>query len=432
MSALVEELTPYLVQTRRTLHRHPELGWCEFRTTALVAAELQRLGYRVRLGRAAVSPEHRLGVPTAAELAAAAADAAAGGVAAEVLAAMTGGLTGVIADLDSGRPGPTLAFRVDIDALPIAEATDPDHRPAAAGFASTVPGRMHACGHDGHTAIGLGLAHTLRELLPVLCGRVRLIFQPGEEGGRAALAMVAAGACQGVDDLICIHLGLDVPWGTVVAGSVGFLATSKLVATFRGRASHAGFRPEEGRSAILAAAHATLGIHGLSQHSGGVTRANVGVIRGGVASNIVAGDCVLELETRSDRQEIQDELEARARRVLAAAADLTGCRVNIAVDGRAVAEDSHPGLAAEVAAVARDLPGVEKVEPSRAFGASEDATDLMRAVHAGGGRAVYTILGTTLAAGHHNERFDFDERVLPLGVSLLTEVARRRLGYAGA
>lgn len=428
MIAPTQDLTAWLVETRRALHRQPELGWCEFKTTAFVAGELERLGYTVRLGRAAVSPEHRNGVPPAAELDAAYAEAVAAGVPARYLEAMQGGCTGLIADLDTGRPGRTLAFRVDMDALPITEAADAAHRPAAAGFAAQVPGRMHACGHDGHTVIGLGLARVLSELAPQLSGRVRLIFQPGEEGGKAAGAMVAAGACAGVDDLICIHLGLDVPWGSVVAGAVSFLATAKLVATFRGKASHAGFRPEDGRSAILAAAHAVLGIHSLPQHSGGTTRANVGAIRGGLASNIVPGECALEFETRSDSQAVQDELEVRACRVLAAAAELAGCTVHVEVAGRAGAEDSHPGLAAEVAAAARRRPEVGAVDLHRAFGASEDATYLMQAVHRQGGRAVYTILGTSLAAGHHNERFDFDERVLPLGVALLGDMARHLLG----
>src|SRR5207249_2354832 len=113
------------------------------------------------------------------------------GVERELLGKAEGGLTGVVADLRLGE-GPTVALRVDMDALPVTESAEPGHRPAAEGFASARPGYMHACGHDGHMAVGLGVATVLARLAPELGGTVRLVFQPAEEGALGGAAAVAA------------------------------------------------------------------------------------------------------------------------------------------------------------------------------------------------------------------------------------------------
>lgn len=425
---IVAGLEDRVITTRRKLHEYPEQGFTEFRTAALVARELDALGYQVRIGADAIAADQRLGVPPMAEVEAAFAAAREHGADEQWLEPMRGGLTAVIADLETGRPGPTVAFRFDMDALPINEASGGQHLPAARGFVSRRPGSMHACGHDGHTAIGLALAAVVVELAKELKGQVRLIFQPSEEGGRGGLAMVEAGACQGVDHLICLHLGLGVPGGEVVGGAVEFLASTRFIASIAGTAAHAGLAPEAGRSALLAAAQAALALHSLPQHSGGRTRINAGILRAGVAANIVAPAALLEFETRSDKTEINTFLEERALRALAGAAATFECDVETAVAGRTLAVDSDAALAALVADEAARLDGVRQAHLHRPFGASEDATFLMADVMARGGRATYAILGTDLAAAHHNERFDFDEQVLPLGVRLLAGVLCRLAG----
>ncbi len=141
-----------------------------------------------------------------------------------------------------------------MDALDLSEALDDSHRPFRDGFASCNPGMMHACGHDGHTTIGLGLAQVLKQYEAQLNGTIKLIFQPAEEGTRGARAMVAAGALDGVDYFTAIHIGTGVPEGTVICGSDNFMATTKFDVRFTGVAAHAGGKPEEGRNALLAAA----------------------------------------------------------------------------------------------------------------------------------------------------------------------------------
>ncbi len=138
---------------------------------------------------------------------------------------------------------------------------------------------MHACGHDGHTAIGLGLAHTLKQFESGLHGVIKLIFQPAEEGTRGARAMVDAGVVDDVDYFTAVHIGTGVPAGTVVCGSDNFMATTKFDAHFTGTAAHAGAKPEDGHNALLAAAQATLALHAIAPHSEGASRVNVGVCR---------------------------------------------------------------------------------------------------------------------------------------------------------
>lgn len=144
------------VALRRRIHRRPELGWTEFETTALAAQELQKAGFSIRVGREALDPDHVLG--RSAQLAAAAQKRALENGAPQPLLERMGGYTGAIGVLDTGRPGPVLAMRFDLDALPIEETTEEGHPPVRDGFASERPGIMHACGHDAHTAEGIVLA----------------------------------------------------------------------------------------------------------------------------------------------------------------------------------------------------------------------------------------------------------------------------------
>ena len=164
---------------------HPELGWTEFRTASLIARHLSDLGFELRLGREAVASDARVGVPPAIEIERAYALARRQGAAAEYLEAFEGGHTAVICTMHGSAPGPTTAIRVDVDALPIEEDATLLHTPTREGFASIRAGCMHACGHDAHAAIGIGLARVLSELRVGLAGTVKLLFQPAEEGDAA-------------------------------------------------------------------------------------------------------------------------------------------------------------------------------------------------------------------------------------------------------
>ncbi|HBX7780545.1 TPA: amidohydrolase, partial [Klebsiella pneumoniae] len=223
----LRQLAPSMTQWRRDFHLHAESGWLEFRTASKVADILDGLGYQLALGRDVIDADSRMGLPDEETLAQAFERAREQGAPERWLPAFEGGFAGVVATLDTGRPGPTLAFRVDMDALDLNEQHDDSHRPHRDHFASCNAGMMHACGHDGHTAIGLGLAHVLKQYAAQLNGVIKLIFQPAEEGTRGARAMVAAGVVDDVDYFTAIHIGTGVPAGTVVCGGDNFMATTK-------------------------------------------------------------------------------------------------------------------------------------------------------------------------------------------------------------
>lgn len=407
---------------RRVFHAHPETAFTEVWTSATIAAELRRLGYRVRTGADAMDLALVPAVPDAGTLAAAVDRARGWGAGDDGLAVVRDGRTAVIADLDGDRPGPTVGVRVDIDALPLQESPDGGHAPARGGFVSAHDGHMHACGHDGHIAIGLALARRLAGRdFP---GRVRLLFQPGEEGGRGARAMLGVGAVDGVDRLYAIHLGLGLPSGTVAAGTHGFFATAKLRVTVTGRQAHASAAPEEGRNALLAAASATLGLHALPRFAAADTRINVGVLNAGTAPNIVASHAEMLAELRSPDGDVCADLEKRGRAVLDGAALAHGVEVAVERIGHSTTFDCHPDAVAAITAAARDVPGVTEVVPSHDIGASDDATLLMRAVTENGGSATYIGFGASSPAPHHSPEFDIDESSLPIAVATLENAVR--------
>ena len=152
-----------IVALRRDFHMHPEVGFTEFRTASKVVEILNSLGYKVMFGRDAMDGDSRRGVPSQEVLDEAYQRALRDGANPEIISTMKDGYTAVIGILQGKVPGPTVAFRFDMDALPILESKDHDHCPEANGFRSLYDGNMHSCGHDGHTAIGLGLAEKLSD-----------------------------------------------------------------------------------------------------------------------------------------------------------------------------------------------------------------------------------------------------------------------------
>ena len=415
-----DTLKPQLLAWRRDFHRYPEQGFLEIRTASLIAAELARLGYRLRLGREVMDETALMGKPDAATTAAHATWAREHGADPAFLDALKDGYTAVVADWDSGRPGPTTVLRVDMDALPIHESDAPDHYPQQHGFRSQNPGSMHACGHDGHSAIGLAVATLIAENRAALRGKIRLIFQPAEEGVRGGKSLVATGVVDDADYFIALHLGLGVPQRHFVAGAAGFLASSKLDVAFHGVAAHAGGAPQSGKNALLAAASATLNLHAIPRHSAGASRINVGELHAGSGRNIIADHAALKLETRGANAIVNDYLEAEARRIITGAAQMYGVRAEIRLAGQAIDCRPSPALAAQLAQLAEASPYFDHVqtEDARARG-SEDATWYMQRVQERGGEATYCLIGSDLAAGHHHERFDINEASLFAATDLL-------------
>ena len=427
---ITPDLHQRLIHWRRDFHQHPEQGFLEMRTASRVAAELAQLGFALRIGRDVMDSAAMMGKPDAARTQAHAQWAREHGADGHYLPQLEDGYTAIVADWHSPRPGPVTVFRVDMDALPISESDAPDHLPAQLGFRSLNPGSMHACAHDGHTAIGLGLATLIAQHQDALCGTLRLIFQPAEEGVRGGKAMMAAGVVDDADYFIAVHLGVGVALRHFVAAARGFLASSKLDVNFHGVAAHAGGAPHEGKNALLAAASAALNIHAIARHGDGASRVNVGELHAGSGRNIVADVATLKIETRGATAAVNDYMEAQVRHIIAGAAQMYDLEYSITLAGQAIACQPSPDLAEKLAALARQSPYFDHVlnEDAGALG-SEDATWLMQRVQDNGGEATYCLVGTTLAAGHHHPRFDIDESALAAGVDVLMRAALHLNGH---
>lgn len=413
-----------LTARRRDLHEHPEPGWTEFRTAALAASVLSRLGYTVTTGTEAMDGAARMGVPSAAALAAAHERALLEGAEAGWLDKMTGGYTGVVGTMQFSADGPVVALRFDMDCNDVEEASDPGHRPHAAGFRSLHARAMHACGHDGHTAVGLATAGLLAQLKNELRGTIKLIFQPAEEGVRGARAMVERGIVDDVDYMLGAHFGFKMRHtGSIACNVTGFLATSKFDARFIGLPAHAGAAPEAGKNALLAAACAALNLHAIPRHSAGVSRINVGYLEAGSGRNVIGDKALMRLETRGGSSEINAYMETEAIRILRAAAAMYDVQLDITQMGGAAGGSNSPELAAYLERHAKQLGIFQEVIGACDFGASEDFSYFMERVQQHGGQAAYMMIGADLAAGHHDSHFDFDEKALVYALKMLTTTA---------
>jgi aminobenzoyl-glutamate utilization protein A len=422
----MNNLESKLVEWRRDFHRYPEAGFLEMRTASIVASILDELGFQLEMGKQVMSPDYCMGKPNKEETEAHYQWALENGAKKEYVEPFSEGFTGIVATLDTEKEGPTIAFRVDMDALPINESETDSHFPQKEGFRSTVPNQMHACGHDAHTTIGLGLATLIAENKDSLKGKIKLIFQPAEEGTRGARSMAEAKVVDDVDYFIASHVGTGVPDGHFVASKNGFLATSKLDITFKGVASHAGGNPEQGKNALLAAASAALNIYAIPRHSEGATRINVGEMHAGSGRNIIADRAVLKVETRGENTKINEYVKAQAEAVIAGSAQMYGVDYEIQTVGEAVSAQGSTDLAAVLQACAEESPHIKAsiLEDDSPAG-SEDATFFMERVQQNGGQATYCIFGTELAAGHHNEKFDINESTMLAAVKVLFESIKK-------
>jgi aminobenzoyl-glutamate utilization protein A len=413
MSRIPEEL----VEFRRDLHRHPEPAWREFYTTARIVDELETRPLDELYVGAEVLTEDRLSVPDETELDEWFEQARAAGAREDILERLAGGYTGAVAVLKRGE-GPTVGLRVDIDALPIRESDAEDHAPVAGGFRSEHEGFMHACGHDGHATLGLGVVDAILD--SDFEGTLKLFFQPSEELISGGKPMAESGHLDDVDYLLAVHLGLDHPTGEIVAGIDGFLAVHHFRADFSGHPAHAGAKPEEGDNAVLAMATAIQNLYSISRHSDGATRVNAGLVGGGTATNIIPEESFIEGEVRGESTELMEYMREKAERTLRSAAEMHGCEVDVTTEGMAPSGRSDDEIRNAVADVAGTTEGVTSILPSDALGGSEDATYLMQRVQDNGGKAAYVGVGTDHPGGHHTSTFDVDEESLGIGIDVLS------------
>jgi aminobenzoyl-glutamate utilization protein A len=380
-----------LIAQRRAFHANPELGWQEVQTTAAIVRDLTEAGYELASGPAFLGNVARLGM-------------SANPIPGE-------GDTGCIALFDTGLPGPTICMRVDIDALPISEALG-NHAPSAQGFASINPGIMHSCGHDGHAAIGLATARMIKPYLKTGRGRLKLLFQPAEEGGRGGRAVAEAGWMDDVDLFFAVHLGLGIPSDSAAFAVHGILANTRYEVLLKGRAAHAGKTPEGGRNALLAACQMVLGLHTMAQSSQPGIRINVGLLQAGTAVNIVPEEAKFTFEIRAQKTEDLEALEARCCSFIEATAQAHGVEYMLSHGGGAAGHSNPTAIAEWAEGVNLTTGAFANVVPDFFFGASEDAATLAHRVIQRGGTAGIFVLGADLADDHHTPNFDFDEGAL--------------------
>lgn len=413
-----------LKEIRRDLHAYPEAGWKEFRTTALIAEELEERGFTVHLGPDAVETSERLGVPPEEEIQEAKRRIQDTGISENHLNRI-GDVTGIVAEKTYGSgTGPTVGVRVDIDALERVEASDKEHRPAREGFNSRHPGVMHACGHDGHTTIGIGIARKLDEN-GGFDGHLKLFFQPAEEGGRGGYPMSKTDHLEDIDHFLALHLGLGNETGKVIAAYERPLSNTKLDVTFIGEGAHAGKAPNQGRNALQAATTAIQNVYAIPRHEDGATRINVGQVYSPNAQNVIAEEARMRVEVRGETADLNDYMLAKVHRIIDHAAGMHDVECDTALYGKTTTFESDSGLVDIVVQAANSVRDVETVVDREDLGASEDASYLINEVQKNGGQATYVGIGASNPYGHHTSRFDIDENALPLGVTVLSETIRQ-------
>jgi amidohydrolase len=377
IASAAEEARPNLIAIRRDLHAHPELAFQENRTAGVIARELARLGIT-----------HQTGI----------------------------GRTGVVGTIQGARPGPTLAIRADMDALPIEERTE-------LAFASTSPGLMHACGHDMHSATLLGVAAILQGLAPEMAGSVRLLFQPAEEILGGARAMIDDGAMDGVDLALGFHNHPQVAVGKFGAvRGAAYAACDRFRIVVRGVSGHAAY-PHTTVDPIVAAAHL------VTQLQTVVSReinpldpcvVTIGAIHAGTVHNIIPDSCELLGTIRTLSPAVRAQGEAAIRRLCAGMESLfrTACELHWD-EGVPPTVNADQVLDASVAAIGRQLGDV--FIPAQSSMGAEDFSLIASRVPS------FNLGIGSGAAGRsdhlHNSSYQPDEACITLGAQALARAA---------
>jgi amidohydrolase len=376
------EIQAQLTQWRRAIHRQPELSFAVHGTAELVVAVLAELGLEVQTGV---------------------------------------GKTGVVGYLGKGE-GPVIALRADMDALPIQEENDVE-------YASQVPGRMHACGHDAHTAMLLGAATLLsRQDLP---GQVRFLFQPSEEASDAegvsgAPRMIADGALDGVDVVIALHVDGTLETGHICAGD-GWVGAA--VDTFRahviGHGGHGAY-PHQTVDPIWLASHVLNALYALPSRRIAPLEpcvVSVGIIRGGNADNVIPDTVYLEGTLRSFADEVREQLVQEVEQAMMVTRALGG-DYQLQIERGYPAMYNDPRVAAWLRQVGSDLLGQDRVGTEQRGMGAEDFSFMAKV-----SKGAMLRLGAQAPAAapryFHTATFDLDEQALPIGAAMLAEAARR-------
>lgn len=413
------------IEYRREFHKYPENGWHEIRTSARIAEILSEMGYDVLMGPDVVDV-NSIGEPEQVSEEVRQKDierALAQGAKKEWID-KTQGYPGVLAIFDTGKEGPVTIFRFDIDCLPYDEPKEEGFRPYDEGYISCNEGAVHACGHDAHTAMGLGIAYELiNKKKDEFCGKVKLVFQPAEETFYGALSVVAKGHADDADYSISPHVALSaenkpLPSHTMCCGCKDFLSARQLDVTFHGRGAHPCGASQEGKNALLAACSAALNIHSIAPHEAGLMRVNVGEIHGGVCANTIAPEAMIRIEYRGEKPEISEYAGRRIFDILdgtAKAYDLTYTYIDY---GETPAGESDNAMMEIIERAAKKVPWFKKVYFEGNVGGTDDATVYMTRVQQHGGIGTYVGIGTDTTEPVHNAKFDLDEECIPAAIEL--------------
>lgn len=384
-----ERLQPQLMAWRRDFHQHPELGFHEVRTAGIVADHLRNLGLEVSTGI---------------------------------------GKTGVVAVIEGDTAddsSPTVMLRFDMDALPITEAT-------GLPFASQTAGTMHACGHDGHTAIGLGVAQLLVDLRPHLAGRVKLVFQPAEEGLGGARAMIADGVMQHPTPSAAfgLHLWSRLPLNQVVVQQGALWAgADKVDLVVTGRGGH-GAMPHETIDAIVVASEIVLAWQSIVSRNVDPAEPaviTVGALHAGTASNVIAEQATLNASIRSLNFTMRDFLVQRMRTVADGICAAHGASAELHLTPGVPATINAASGAHLMHEVAEAVVGAGNIIQIAPMMVGEDMSEFLNRAP-----GCFVLLGAwdtaqPLNSPHHSATFDWDERALSTGAALLASAAVRYL-----
>ncbi len=380
-----------LVTWRRDFHRHPELGFQQVRTAGIVAQRLGELGMEVQTGV---------------------------------------GRTGVVGLLEGTSPlspkgtggtggGPVILLRFDMDALPITEENTTD-------YVSQTPGVMHACGHDGHVAIGLGVATLLTRHLNELSGSVKFVFQPAEEGDGGAMEMIKDGVLHALaprpDVALGLHIVNQLPSGLVTAGEGPVMAAAEFFrCTITGRGGH-GATPHQTVDAIVVASHIVTALQTVVSRNVDPAEpviVSVCSLHAGTASNVIAEQAELRGTIRTFDEATRQTVLRRVREIIEGTARVMGASAQLEIEPVTIALVNDAATAARVRGAAARVVGAEHVSAQQRWMASEDMSYFLREI--GGCFFFIGAARNTSELPHHNPRFDFDEAVLPQGVAILCE-----------
>lgn len=412
-----------LIEQRRELHQWPEEGWTEFWTTSYIVDKLRSWGYEVLLGTKIINVEQVFGRnPALVENGKKA--ALERGASATVIEEMEG-YTGAVGVLDTGKEGPTTAFRFDIDCICVQETDSPDHKPNKEGFRSQHDGFMHSCGHDTHASIGLTLAKFIADHKDQFVGKFKFVFQPAEEGVRGASAIAASGIVDDVNYLFGSHISFMANTGEIVVAPYGLLCTSKFDVKYTGKPAHAGKEPNAGRNALAAACNAVVQMMGIPRHGGGMTRINVGTLKAGEGRNVIPSHAHMALEVRGETSSINDYMVENVMQIVEGVAKSFDVTFEVSQMGAAVDFTNDKELSDVIENVAKGVEGVDKIIPDGNFGGSEDYSVLGRRVQEKGGKAAFFICGADRTAGHHQFNFDIDESALKTALDMYIGIAKK-------